>query len=116
MGYDPEERRAAAPGMWHGHLAVVVDDRWLLDATLDQANKPDEWPPEAFVGPVVVKLSDAFWREHGYVRVRMGATRATFSLYRRQVGFMHAGDARPSHWRPLAERILTKLNAKEKTQ
>ena len=32
-------RRAASPGMWRGHLAVVVEDEWLLDPTLDQANK-----------------------------------------------------------------------------
>jgi hypothetical protein len=51
----------AEPGMWHGHLAVAIGDAWLLDATLDHANKPDEWPPEAFVGPVVVKLNEKFW-------------------------------------------------------
>src|SRR5262245_63909454 len=39
---EPGRRRAASPGMWHGHLAVVVDNSWLLDATLDQANK-EEW-------------------------------------------------------------------------
>src|SRR6266480_4619758 len=27
-------RRAASPGMWRGHLAVVVEDDWLLDPTL----------------------------------------------------------------------------------
>src|SRR5262245_39128320 len=27
-------REAAGPGRWHGHLAVAVDDTWLLDPTL----------------------------------------------------------------------------------
>ena len=40
---EPGCRRAASPGMWLGHLAVVVEDEWLLEPTLDQANKK-EWP------------------------------------------------------------------------
>src|SRR5262245_55857531 len=40
---EPGRRRAASPGMWWGHLAVLVEDAWLLDATVDQANK-EEWP------------------------------------------------------------------------
>jgi hypothetical protein len=31
---EPSSRRAVSPGKWWGHLAVVVDDEWLLDPTL----------------------------------------------------------------------------------
>jgi hypothetical protein len=36
----PGRRRAAKPDHWWGHLAVLVEDEWLLDPTLDQA----KWP------------------------------------------------------------------------
>src|SRR5262245_19885501 len=48
-------RPAAPPGIWSGHLAVVVDDEWLLDPTLDQANKK-EWPRSMRIGPLAVWL------------------------------------------------------------
>ena len=38
-------REAARPDMWRGHLVVAIEDVWLLDATLDQANKTEEWLP-----------------------------------------------------------------------
>lgn len=53
LGSDGDGLRlpAAAPGMWHGHVAVVADRRFLLDPTFDQIPgcKPftgdvtDEW-------------------------------------------------------------------------
>jgi hypothetical protein len=59
LGSGPLNRNASKPGMWKGHLVVVVGDQWLLDATLDQANK-DEWPNTARVGPIVVELTSRF--------------------------------------------------------
>jgi hypothetical protein len=102
---EPGSRRAASPGMWRGHLAVVVEDDWLLDATIDQANKK-EWPRSMRVGPLTVKLSEKFWAEYGSILVRTNSCTVRFSPLPRQNGFAHAGDARPSHWRPLADRIL----------
>src|SRR5262249_42480938 len=60
LGMGPLNRDAAAPGMWKGHLVCAVEKEWLLDPTVDQANKPD-WPPAAWVRPVVVRLTDNFW-------------------------------------------------------
>lgn len=102
---EPGRRQAASPGMWHGHLAVVVDDSWLLDATLDQANK-EEWPRAIHVGPLAVRLTEHFWAERGSILVRTNGCTVRFSPHPRQVGFANAGDARPSHWKPLADRIL----------
>jgi hypothetical protein len=33
---DGTRRPAASPGMWSGHVAVIVDETYLLDPTLDQ--------------------------------------------------------------------------------
>jgi hypothetical protein len=96
---------AAAPGMWKGHLAVVVDDRWLLDPTLDQANK-QEWPRAIHVGPLAVQLTQKFWAEHGSILIRTNGCTVRFSPHPRQNGFKNAGDARPSHWKPLADLIF----------
>jgi hypothetical protein len=98
-------RRAASLGKWWGHLAVLVEKEWLLDPTLDQANKK-EWPRSMHVGPLAVRLSERFWTERGSVLVRTNGCTVRFSPHPRQTGFVNAGDARPSHWKPLAERIF----------
>ena len=107
---EPGCRRAASPGMWRGHLAVVVEDEWLLDPTLDQANKK-EWPRSMRVGPLTVQLTEKFWAEHGSILVQTNGCSVRFSPHPRQVGFANAGDARPSHWKPLADRIFRVLES-----
>jgi hypothetical protein len=104
-------REAARPGMWWGHLVVAIEDIWLLDATLDQANKT-EWPSSAQVGPLAVRLNDAFWKERKQIIIQMNETEIRYFLYPRQVGFARLGDARPSHWRPLSNMIMTAVLAR----
>jgi hypothetical protein len=102
---DPGCRRRASPGKWWGHLAVVVDNDWLLDATLDQANER-AWPRVMHVGPLAIQLSEKFWMERGSILVQVNQCSVRFSPHPRQIGFTNAGDARPSHWKPLADRIF----------
>ena len=107
---EPGRRRAASPDKWWGHLAVAIDDEWLLDPTLDQANKK-EWPRSMRVGPLAVHLSDKFWAAHGSILVQVNKCSVRFSPHPRQKGFANAGDARPSHWKPLADQIFQALEA-----
>jgi hypothetical protein len=100
-------REAAKPDMWRGHLVVAIEDIWLLDATLDQANKT-EWPSSVRVGPVAVRLNNAFWNEQQII-IKMNKTEIRYFLYPKQVGFAHVQDARPCHWRPLSNMIMTAL-------
>jgi hypothetical protein len=100
--------------MWKGHLAVLVDDKWLLDPTLDQANKK-EWPHSMRVGPLAVRLEEKFWAEWGSIMVQTNGCTVRFSPHPRQIGFANAGDARPSHWKPLADRILRAVRPDEGT-
>jgi hypothetical protein len=104
---DGTRRPAAGRGKWHGHLAVAVDDAWLLDATLDQANK-SEWPQDAWVGPMVMELSEAFWNGRP-IKVQVNASLVDYRLYPQQNGFAHAPDARSSHWKPLSDAIMGAL-------
>jgi hypothetical protein len=62
LGAEPlgERLPASAPGMWKGHLVVTVNDEWLLDPTLDQANKR-QWPASIRVRPAVVPIPSEFW-------------------------------------------------------
>ena len=60
--------------MWRGHLVVAIEDVWLLDATLDQANKTEEWPSRAWVPPLVVRLNNAFWQERSEIIFRINQT------------------------------------------
>ena len=103
-------RQAASTGMWRGHLAVVVDDEWLLNRTLDQANKK-EWPRSMRVGPLTVQLTEKFWAEHGSILVQTNGCSVWFSPHPKQVGFANAGAARPAHWGPLADRIFRVLES-----
>lgn len=43
---DGTRRRAAAPSMWHGHLAVIAAGRFLLDPTLDQIDGQEPFTSE----------------------------------------------------------------------
>ena len=92
LGRDPWGRQAAEPGAWHGHLVVVVEMEWLLDPTLDQANKP-EWGAH-HVRPLAVPLPGSFWNDpRGHV-VEVGELDVRYCPYRRpQSGFVHAGEA-----------------------
>jgi len=102
-------REAAAPGMWHGHLVVAIAKSWLLDATLDQANKYTEWPSTAWVGPVVIQLGDPFWKEQKRAIIQVNETSVSYRLYPRQNGFACAGDARRSHWEPLSDKTHNRV-------
>jgi len=84
---------------------VVVDNQWLLDATLNQANK-EEWPRSMRVGPLAIQLPEKFWAEHGSILIKTNNCTVRFSPHPHQTGFRNAGDARPSHWRPLADLIF----------
>ncbi|WP_363352054.1 hypothetical protein [Methylocystis echinoides] len=108
LGRGPWERRATAPGMWRGHLVVAIETAWLLDPTLDQANRP-EWGRHR-VGPLVVPLPRRFWVDPRGARVAVGELEVSYRPYRRpQSGFANKRDARPSHWRPIAERVLERI-------
>jgi hypothetical protein len=117
LGWDGDgtRRPAAKPGCWHGHLGVAVDRDWLLDPTIDSANKPD-WPAQ--IGPTAIALPPEFWDppvpytgRRGSVKLDLPGIMVRWVPYRKQVGFASAGDARPSHWRPLAAAIWAKLGA-----
>jgi hypothetical protein len=105
LGRIERSRGRAAPGMWWGSFGVAISDEWLLDPTLDQANKR-HWPRSMRVGPLAVRLEQKFWAEYGSMLIRVNQCRVRFSPHPRQNGFAHAGDARLSHWKPLADLIL----------
>jgi hypothetical protein len=112
--------RRARDGYWSGHLAVCIGQSWLLDPTLDQSNYANgtQWA-DAGVGvePVAAPLTPEFWDldlllHQRLVWVRFPAVSTRYALAP-QKGFARFGDARPSHWRPLAKEITRWL---EQTQ
>ena len=98
-------RAEAEDGMWRGHLAVAVGDEWLLDATIDQANRP-EWG-EAGMDPLALALPPRFFWPSGRVQAWADGRqcRARYTIFESQKGFGKAHDAHPRQWRPLAEKI-----------
>jgi hypothetical protein len=56
------------------------------------------------------RISKKFWSEHGSILVQVDKCSVRFSPHPRQTGFANAGDARPSHWKPLADQIFHAVN------
>lgn len=102
LGWDGDgsRRRGAGPGMWHGHLAVVCGD-FLLDPTIDQVNDG-----KVNLRPLVLPLPSGWNDGFPVIFTDAEGTDARYSKYRRQVGWKSAGDARPSHWRPVVDLML----------
>jgi hypothetical protein len=100
-------RTRSEPGFWKGHLVVAIGKEWLLDATLDQVNN-ESWPPSAWVSPALLRLSNDFW-SGGQISMEENGTFVRYSLYAKQHGFANAPDARPSHWKLLADTTMDVL-------
>jgi hypothetical protein len=86
---EPGSRQAASPDKWWGHLAVAIENEWLLDPTLDQANKKER-PRSMRVGPLAIRLPEKFWAEHGSILIQVNKCSVRFSPHPRQVGFARA--------------------------
>jgi hypothetical protein len=84
--------------LWYGHLIVVVNGRWLVDATLDQFEK-DAAEKDIELRPVVAGRG-ADLLANGHCSFRIGKS---FVLYRRAEGNQRYRDA-PS-WQERASRI-----------
>jgi hypothetical protein len=107
--------RRAREGYWKGHLVVCIGQSWLLDPTLDQINARTQWADAGIgVEPVATSLAPEFWdldlSHQQWVRFPAVLTRY---LLVPQKGFARAGDARPSHWRPLAKEITEAIRGLE---
>jgi hypothetical protein len=97
---DGTRRPAAAKGMWHGHLAVTCVG-YLLDPTIDQVNDGN-----MNMSPLVLPLP-AGWDDGAQIMFTTADdTFVRYCKYYRQVGWKAAGDARPSHWRPIVDLMI----------
>ena len=105
---DGSRRRAAGPGMWPGHLAVVATEQFLLDPTLDQITgcKP-------FAGEITEEWLNGtrtlWWvdgeRAPGFPSQAKTATR--YHAFPGRGGWKSAPDFRPSRRRELVASILS---------
>lgn len=100
---------AAMEGMWNGHLAVFAKSRrgnksYLLDPTLDQVNRK-----RIRVKPVVLEIPEMFLIARRGALYQIGNCNVRYSACPHQNGFMNKPDARPSHWFPIAERVLRQM-------
>lgn len=60
VGVGLASRRGPVPEVWPGHLVVIAERKWLLDFSLDQANRPDYGMEVG--APVVISVDEAFLR------------------------------------------------------
>ena len=97
------------PGQWKGHLVTTVGTKWILDATLDQVNDQIfryTCDYDQFVKPLLGELSPEFWDNKTVYFNLDNKTSVQYSIFKRQVGFKNIPHARPSHWMPIAEKVL----------
>ncbi len=107
---DGTRRPAAGKDKWHGHLVSVINDRYLLDSTLDQAN---DTSPHLKAKPVVIDLTTTTWFEPdlrggqctGLLRL-WDDVQIRYSPAWHQTGFRHAGDFRASRRRELVPHLI----------
>jgi hypothetical protein len=110
---DGSRRKAPDRSMWHGHLVSLVEDRYLLDSTLDQVQVPG-------VGPLVIDLRKTKWFDPDALYRGLPWTAVlrpwpTARLSRRdtpcstaRVGWKHAGDFRPCRRKEIVEMLIGK--------
>jgi hypothetical protein len=101
--YGNGRRPKAGKDHWHGHVAVLVNNRWLLDPTLDQANRDS-----INVTPVAFEMTTLEPRGP-LIFLRINDCDVRYEIYRNQKRFATAPDARPSHWMSVAMAALAEL-------
>src|SRR5258705_304899 len=110
-------RPAAGQDMWHGHLAVIAENRYLLDPTVDQVgygeHECNHWMR---VPPLVAEVSERFIRGEEGFSLEQGNANLYYNVRYKQAGFLSAPDWKcKSHWMPVAQSVLkgTKSIAKQ---
>jgi hypothetical protein len=105
LGSDDRGTRVP-PGLWGGHLGVVVMNRYLVDPTLDQVNHDSggEWLP-----PLVAEVSPAFLAGSEQHYFSYGESALNYTAFPGRGGFKSAEAFRKSSWMPLAENILKRM-------
>lgn len=95
----------ASDGKWWGHLGLVVHERFLIDATIDQVGK-GRWAKS--IPPFVGEVPEGFLtREKSYFVESHGSVNIWYSMFYRQNGWKGAPDWRCKyHWYPLTQQIL----------
>ena len=113
---DGTRRPAAGPGMWHGHLACLAGESWLLDSTLDQVCYGKHPITAVKIKPLAARIPERFlelperWKAGVPLDVpQADGWRSVHRIFRRQAGWKRAGAFRPSQRRDLVDAVLIKL-------
>ena len=98
---DGTRRPAAKPGCWHGHLAAIAEDRWLIDPSLDQTG---------LAPPMVVEFPE-WWLAGGRrtIRVPIDGGWVRYRAYPGRGGYRYKPDFRPSHRREIVQPVVNQL-------
>lgn len=108
---DGERLPKAKKDHWHGHLAVVVNEEFLVDATVDQTVEAESWIK---MGPFVGRVTPRWLAGQESLSMRHGNAHLSYSMFHRQTGFRSAPDwERRSHWMRIAQKILRSVLAVE---
>jgi hypothetical protein len=101
----------SGPDMWKGHLVSLVEEKFLVDTTLDQVRDNH---PGIIVEPCVIHLPDTEWFRspcstrgyHWTVLTLFPGSVVRYSSFPRQNGWKNAGDFRPCRRKKIVERLV----------
>ncbi len=104
----------ASKDCWWGHLGVVVHERFLIDATIDQVAEGHDWAAE--IPPFVGEIPDGFLEDGKSLFVpKHGDVNIWYSMFYRQNGWKGAPDWRNKyHWWFLTQKILKAYQRSQK--
>jgi hypothetical protein len=105
LGSDGDGLRSTSgeQGDWPGHLVVVVQSRYLVDATLGQVNDTQE---SIRLSPLAAEVSSAFLSGAEDLVLSHDNATVVYTALPGKGGFKNAPDFHESRWMPLAENIL----------
>jgi hypothetical protein len=105
---DGTRRLAARRDHWYGHLVSLVEEKFLMDTTLDQMN---DHHPEIGATPCVIYLPGTEWNNEpgcwtGLLTMFGNGSTLRYSKFHRQNGWKSAGDFRPRRRREIVQSLL----------
>lgn len=99
---DGTRRPAASRGSWHGHVAVIVDSRVLLDPSLDQIDGAE---------PFISEISDGFLSGTDPLWSNIADGRAVrYHAHPNRCGWKGASAFRPSYRREVVAAVLADID------
>lgn len=95
------------PGSWTRHLVAIAERRWLVDLSLDQADRPEHG---IALRPLAHPVAEDFLRGLAPLTLEVGSVLVQYDADPRERSFEHARDWRlVRRWGPAVRRSVARM-------